>query len=71
MEPISLTSNLGTKDRLDGRGWKKGSVASMRRKKGAKSLAGNRGKKVVMARAGTVDLATGRQIARGRQEVVR
>ena len=44
---------------------------SSKRKNGAISLDGKRGKKLVMARAGAADLLTGRQTARGRQEDVR
>ena len=44
---------------------------SSKRKNGAISLDGKRGKKLVIARAGVEDLLTGRQTARGRQEVVR
>ena len=44
---------------------------SSKRKNGAISLDGKRGKKLVIARAGVADLLIGRQIARGRQEVVR
>ena len=53
------------------RGWRKGSAVSSKRKNGASSLDGKRGKKLVIVRAGVADLLAGRQTARGRHEVVR
>lgn len=71
MDPTSFTSKRGTKLFDSERGRTNGSAASNRRKKGVKSVDGNRGKKLVIARTGTAEKCPGRQAARGKQVVAR